>query len=219
MISSLAVLLALQSPNTLTPEEAKAGWRLLFDGKSTKGWHNFKSPGVKPGWQVKDGVLICADPNNAADLVTDEKFDWFELKLEYNMSKGGNSGVMFHVGEEAEATWQSGPEVQLFDNASNPQVQKAGWLYQLYTSPVDATKPAGEWNRLTILISREKCVTEMNGVKYYEFVLGSEDFKARIKKSKFADMPHFARARTGSIALQGDHGVVSFRNLKIRRLG
>ena len=86
-------------------------------------------------------------------------------------------------------------------------------------SGVDATKPAGEWNRLRLLISKERCEHEMNGVKYFEYVMGSEDFARRVKASKFGSMPGFAKYETGYLALQGDHGVVSFRNVKIRPIG
>src|SRR4026209_420413 len=79
---------------TLTPEEKAAGWQLLFNGKDLSGWHNFKAEGVKPGWQVKNGTLVCVDPHNAGDIVTKDKFDWFELQLDYNISEGGNSGIM-----------------------------------------------------------------------------------------------------------------------------
>jgi hypothetical protein len=218
MIVALTALLVLQAPNTLTTAEKKAGWRLLFDGQTTKGWRNFKAQDIKPGWTVKDGALTCSDPHNAGDIMTKDQFDWFELTLDYNIGKGENSGIMYHVTEQGEATWHTGPEIQLFDNPSNPEVQKAGWLYQLYQSKVDATKPAGEWNHVRILVTPAKCQTDMNGVKYYEYVLGSEDFKARLAKSKFATMPYFAKSMTGSIAFQGDHGLVSFRNIKIRRI-
>jgi len=67
-----------------------------------------------------------------------------------------------------------------------------------------------------IIISPEMCVHEVNGVKYVEYVLGSEDFKERVARSKFGRMPFFAKSDTGYIALQGDHGQVSFRNIKIR---
>jgi hypothetical protein len=218
MLATLTALLALQGANSLTAEETKAGWKLLFDGKSTQGWHNFKAEGVRPGWQVKDGLLICAEPENAGDIVTKEKFDWFELKFDFNLSKGGNSGVMFHVADDGDATWHSGPEVQLYDHPLDGQNQITGWLYEIYPGTKDAAKPAGEWNTMRILVSPKKCETYVNGVKYYEYVLGSEDFKSRVAKSKFAGLPNFAKARTGSIALQGDHGVVSFRNMKIRPL-
>src|SRR5437764_15220471 len=86
--------------NQLTDAEQKAGWKLLFDGKSLAGWHNFKRDGVRPGWQVKDGTLVCADPKNAGDIVTADKYDWFELSLEYNITPAGNSGVLFHITDE-----------------------------------------------------------------------------------------------------------------------
>jgi hypothetical protein len=212
--------------NTLTAKEKAAGWKLLFDGKSLDGWHNFKAQGVKPGWQVKDGALVCVDPHNAGDIITADKYGWFELQLDYNISEGGNSGIMFHVTEAANNAWATGPEIQLEDNAKAADPQRCGWLYGLYKPPVDpktdkpldATKPAGEWNHIRVLISPDKCIHEINGVKYFEYVLGSDDFKERVAKSKFGTMPLFAKADTGYIALQGDHGQVSFRNVKVRPL-
>ncbi|HXT42052.1 MAG TPA: DUF1080 domain-containing protein, partial [Candidatus Angelobacter sp.] len=209
---------------SLTDAEKAAGWKLLFDGKDLNGWHNFKSKGVKPGWQVKDGTLACVDPHNAGDLVTEGEFDWFELQIDYNISEGGNSGIMFHVADEGGAAWATGPEFQLEDNAKAADPQRCGWLYALYQppndpqtgKPLDATKHAGEWNHIRLLITPSKCVHEINGVKYFEYVLGSDDFKQRVAKSKFGKMPLFARFDRGSIALQGDHGQVSFRNIKIR---
>ncbi len=210
--------------NGLTDDQKAAGWKLLFDGKTLAGWHNFKKEGVRPGWQVKDGALACVDPHDAGDIVTKDKFDWFELELDYNISEGGNSGIMYHVTDEGNAAWATGPEIQLEDNAKAADPQKCGWLYALYQpamdtktgKPIDATKPAGEWNHLRIVISPEKCVHEVNGVKYVEYVLGSEDFNARVAKSKFGQMSLFAKANSGYIALQGDHGQVSFRNIKVR---
>lgn len=210
--------------NALTQSEKSAGWKLLFNGKDFSGWHNFKRDDVRPGWQVKDGVLVCADPHNAGDIVTVENFDWFELQLDYNISEGGNSGIMFHVTDEGNAAWATGPEFQLEDNAKAADPQRCGWLYALYKpeidpktdKPLDATKPAGEWNHVRLVISPDKCIHEINGVKYFEYVLGSDDFKERVARSKFSRMPHFAKSNTGSIALQGDHGQVSFRNIKIR---
>ncbi len=210
--------------NTLTQAEKAAGWKLLFDGQTFNGWHNFKREGIRPGWQVKDGTMACVDPHNASDIVTTEKFGAFELQLDYNISEGGNSGIMYHVSEEAGAPWATGPEVQLEDNAKASDPQRCGWLYGLYQppndpktgKPLDATKPAGQWNHMRILITPEKCVHEVNGVKYVEYVLGSDDFNARVAKSKFGSMPKFAKLSTGYLSLQGDHGQVAFRNLKIR---
>lgn len=216
MIATCAALLLLSKPNVLTRDERAAGWRLLFDGHSLKGWHNFRGEGVRPGWKVQDGALVCADPRTAGDIVTDDKYDWFELTLDYRLSEGGNSGVMFHVADEGDAAWQSGPEIQLHDSRTGHESQKSGWLYGLYSTSVDAAHPEGEWNRLRLLVTPKGCETELNGVPYVLFILGSEDFKARVAKSKFGSMPLFAQLERGTIALQGDHGVVAFRNLKIR---
>jgi hypothetical protein len=212
--------------NTLTPGEKAGGWKLLFDGQSFAGWHNFKQEGVRPGWQVKDGALVCVDPKSAGDIVTTDKFDWFELQLDYNIAEAGNSGIMFHVTNDGNTVWASGPEFQLEDNEKAADPIRCGWLYALYQPPMDpatgrildATKPVGQWNHVRLVVSPEKCVHEINGVTYFEYVLGSDDFKARVAKSKFANMPFFAKAASGFIALQGDHGSVSFRNIKIRSL-
>ncbi|MBU6399095.1 MAG: DUF1080 domain-containing protein [Verrucomicrobia bacterium] len=211
-------------PNTLTDAEKAAGWQLLFDGKTLDGWHNFKRDGVRPGWQVKDGTLACVDPHNAGDIVTTQKFDWFELDLDYNISEGGNSGIMYHVTDAGGAVWATGPEFQLEDNAKASDPIRCGWLYALYAPPVDpirakildATKPAGEWNHVRLIVSPQKCEHYINGVKYFEYVLHSPDFNARVARSKFHSMPHFAQEDLGYIALQGDHGSVAFRNIKLR---
>jgi hypothetical protein len=211
-------------PNTLTKKEQAGGWKLLFDGVSLKGWHNFKAEGVRPGWQVRDGALVCVDPKDARDIVTDGEYDWFELQLEYNITPAGNSGIMYHVTDEGRSAWATGPEIQIEDNELAKDQQRCGWLYALYQPPVDpktgkpldATKPAGQWNHVRVLITLEKCVHEINGVKYFEYVLGSDDFNERVAKSKFSKMPLFAKSNRGYIALQGDHGQVSFRNIKIR---
>ena len=210
--------------NTLTAVEKAAGWKLLFNGQDFTGWHNFKREGVRPGWAVKDGALVCVDPHNAGDIVTADQYDSFELQLDYNISAAGNSGIMYHVTEAGGAAWATGPEFQLEDNKEAADRVRCGWLYALYQppddpntgKPLDATKPVGEWNHVRLLITPAKCEHEINGVKYFEYVLGSEEFNSRVAKSKFAGMPGFAKSNTGFIALQGDHGSISFRNIKIR---
>ncbi|HKI68249.1 MAG TPA: DUF1080 domain-containing protein [Verrucomicrobiae bacterium] len=226
LLSTVAASLhaANEAIDTLTTAEKAAGWKLLFNGTNFDGWHNFKHAGVRPGWHIEDGALVCADPHNAGDIVTTDKFEWFELQLDYNISPAGNSGIMYHVTDAGGAVWATGPEFQLEDNAAAEDPQRCGWLYALYQPPVDpktgkpidATKPAGEWNHVRLVVTPEKCEHCVNGVKYFEYVLGSKDFKERVAKSKFSKMPNFARFNTGYIALQGDHGRVEFRNIKIR---
>ena len=223
---SLGLLTSRAADNTLTDAEKAAGWKLLFDGKTLDGWSNFKKKTIKPGWQVKDGLLVCVDPHNAGDIVTAEKFGAFELQIDFKMASGANSGIIYHVTEEGGAVWATGPEIQLEDNANAKDPQKCGWLYALYQPPIDpktgktldTTKPAGEWNHIRVVISPDGCLHEMNSTKYVEYVMGSEDFNNRVKKSKFGAMPKFAKSGNGFIALQGDHGEVTFKNIKIRAL-
>ena len=154
-----------QENNTLTDAEKAAGWQLLFDGKSFTGWHNFHREGVRPGWEVKDGLLTCVDPRRAGDIVTSNKFDWFELQLDYNISHAGNSGIMYHVTDDGPAIWATGPEFQLEDNMAAADPVRCGWLYALYQPPIDpatgkildATKPVGEWNHVRLLMTPQKC--------------------------------------------------------------
>jgi hypothetical protein len=217
-------LAAARPINALSEAESKAGWKLLFNGNDLSGWSNFKTNTIRPGWQAKDGLLVCADPKNAGDLCTREQFGWFELQLDYNISPAGNSGIMYHVTDEGRAAWATGPEVQLEDNQGARDPQRCGWLYALYQpaddpktgKPLDTTKPAGEWNRIRLVIAPDKCEHYVNGFKYLEYVLGSDDFAARVAKSKFSKMPQFAKSNTGYIVLQGDHGRISFRNIKVR---
>jgi hypothetical protein len=204
-------------PNTLSAEEKEAGWKLLFDGQSTDGWRNYKQDSLSPGWKVEEGVLVRGT-ERAGDIITKGKYGAFELVLEYNISKGGNSGLMYHVEETSGPPWHTGPEIQIQDNAQGRDPQKSGWLYQLYRpeGDKDAARPAGEWNRLRILITPEKCATWMNGELYYEYVKGSDEWNERVAQSKFARLPNFGKPTSGHICLQ-DHGnPVSFRNIKIR---
>jgi hypothetical protein len=208
--------------------DAKAGeWKSLFDGKSLEGWHSFGQNVVRPGWQVKDGTLVCADPHDAGDLCTNDRYEWFELELEYRIAEGGNSGIMFHVTDEGRTAWATGPEFQLEDNAKAADPVRCGWLYALYQppddpktgKPLDSTKPAGEWNRVRLRIGPDLCEHEINGVKYFDYKLDSDDFRERIQKSKFRRMPLFAKSRRGYLALQGDHGEIAFREIRLRELG
>lgn len=226
IVTSFQLAIAEPKSNTLSDAETAAGWKLLFNGVDFSGWHNFKQDGVRKGWQVKDGCLVCADPRQAGDIVTTDKYSWFELELDYNISEAGNSGIIYHVTDDGGKVWSTGPEFQLEDNEKAKDPQRCGWLYGLYQPPIDsstgkildATKPVGQWNHVRLLLSPTKCEHDINGQKYFEYVLGSDDFKARVAKSKFAKMAGFAQSNSGWIALQGDHGSVSFRNIKIRPL-
>ena len=203
--------------NKLTKAERKEGWKLLFNGKNLNKWRNYKKETLGDGWQIQDGSFVRA-AKGAGDIITKKQYDSFELQLEYKISKGGNSGLMFHVTEEERAPWQTGPEIQIQDNVDGHDPQKSGWLYQLYKGETDATKPAGEWNHMRILITPTKCEQYVNGVKYCEYVKGNQDWDERVAKSKFARYENFGKPTKGHICLQ-DHGnEVAFRNVKVREV-
>jgi len=206
-----------QSQNTLTDAEAKGGWKLLFDGKSTEGWTNYKKDSVSDGWKIVDGALVMSR-KGSGDIVTKDEYGAFELTLDFKICSGGNSGVMYHVKPTGATPWITGPEIQVQDNVAGHDPQKAGWLYQLYSSDVDATKPAGEWNTLRVVISPTKCEHYMNGVKYCEYVKGSEDWKQKVAASKFSQFAGFGEATEGMICLQDHNDEVAYRNIKLRSL-
>lgn len=211
---------AASEPNTLSDEEKKAGFKLLFDGKNPgEHFRSYGKDNISPGWKAVDGALTRA-AGGAGDIITKDQYEAFELLIDYKISKGGNSGIMFHVAETKEPSYATGPEIQIQDNVAGHDPQKSGWLYQLYKPDTDATKPAGEWNSMRIVIAPkgQKSAVYMNGVKYYEFEKGSEDWNQRVAKSKFAKMANFGKPTKGHICLQ-DHGdEVAYRNIKIRPL-
>ncbi len=206
----------VEKPNQLTKEEKKAGWKLLFDGKTLKGWRGYKKPDAPDGWKVVDGAITRVD--KAGDLITAAEYQDFELSLDWNIVEKGNSGVMYHVTESQPNSYQTGPEMQVADPAngdgSNP-LTAAGSCYALYPAKKDVTKPAGSWNRAKIVISNNHVEHWMNGEKIAEYTLGSDDWNAKVGGSKFSTMPDFGKAPKGFIAIQ-DHGdKVAYKNIKI----
>jgi hypothetical protein len=199
---------------------AEGEWRTLFDGGSLEGWRGFKKDSVPAGWQVVDGALTRV--GKAGDLITQDEFGDFELTLEWKVAEGGNSGIMYRVTEDAGETYESGPEMQVLDDARHKDGQSrltaAGSAYGLYPAPAGVVKPAGEWNAVRILVRGNHVEHWLNGTKVVEYELGSPDWKAKVQASKFKQWPGYGRAASGHIALQ-DHGDrVAYRNIKVRTL-
>src|SRR6185437_78358 len=172
LVAALPIAAAAQTPNTLTKTEKKEGWRLLFDGFPTNGWHTYAQPSASPRWAVRDGALT-PNPNGGkghGDLLTDEKYKDFDLKLEWKISPGGNSGILFYVQEDTakyKETYFTGPEMQVLDNDSNHDsrihTHRAGNLYDLIAGP-DETKPVGQWNQVEIISKGGTLKLFLNGV-------------------------------------------------------
>jgi len=211
---------AQASRNTLTPAERAAGWRLLFDGKTTTGWRGWKMDTLPSGWQVVDGALTRV--RRAADIITTEKFKNFELSLEWKIAPNGNSGIFYRASEDDDAIYWSAPEMQVLDDAGHPDGQSrltaAGSDYGLHPSPAGVVQPAGQWNQVRLIVNGNHVEHWLNGVKVVEYELGSADWEARVKASKFAPHPHYGRNPEGYIGLQEHDSWVAYRNIKIRVL-
>jgi hypothetical protein len=218
--------------NTLTAEEKAAGWKLLWDGKTTDGWRGARSQDFpKAGWEVKDGLLIInetggGESSAAGDIITREKFSEFELSVDFKITPGANSGIKIFVDPALNKGEGSsiGPEFQILDDDLHPDAKQGtngnrtiGSLYDMITAP--ATKkvnPPGQWNNARI-VSKGKHVTYyLNGEKTVDYERGSKEWRDTVAVSKYKVWPAFGELEEGHILLQ-DHGnQVFFRNIKIR---
>jgi len=199
--------------------EASA-WRSLFDGETTGGWVNYNQDTISDGWQVEGGALTMT--GGGGDIVTEDVFGDFELELEWQVAKNGNSGIFFHVVDGQDAVWQSGIEMQVLDNDlhydGKSEFTSAGSCYALYAPSADVTRTPGEWNQVRLVHDDSHVEHWLNGTKICEYTIGSDEWNALVAASKFKDMPLFGQARRGRIALQ-DHGDrVAYRNIRIREL-
>jgi hypothetical protein len=205
----------------LTAEQRAAGWRSLFDGTSTSAWRGYKEQSFPAGWTIVDGILTKT--GSAHDIITRDQFGNFELALDWKIAAGGNSGVFYRGTEEYDHIYWSAPEYQLLDDALHPdgksRLTSAGAAYAVYPSPAGVVKPAGQWNSTLIVVNGNNVQHWMNGQKLLEYDFGSPDWEAKVKASKFVAYPHYGRASSGYIGLQGDHdGTLWLRNIRIREI-
>ncbi len=208
--------------NALSEQERADGWALLFDGKTLTGWRGFKSDRAPDSWKVVDGAIFFSPDGERGDIITDDRFENYELSLEWKISPNGNSGIFYRVSEEADRIWEVAPEMQVLDNEGHPDGQypnhTAGANYDIHTPSADATKPVGEWNAVRILIDGNHVEHWMNGTKIVEYEFGSPDWTALVAESKFSEWPEYGLAKRGHIGLQDHDDPVWYRNIKIRPL-
>ena len=232
--------------NTLTEQEKADGWKLLWDGKTTKGWRSPKSDSFPmKSWRIADGVLTVdpgltngeAESQAGGDIITRDRYSNFELTADFKCSPGCNSGIKIFVqpnispidkvtGKPTGVGSAIGLEYQVLDDARHPDAnrgrngdRKLGALYDLF--PCDPSKPVnpiGEWNRAHIISKGNHVEHWLNGRKILEYDRGSEAFRAAVAASKFKDIPDFGEWTDGHILLQEHGSEASFRNVKIRVL-
>jgi len=206
--------------------DAKANpgkWEVLFDGKSVGKWRGYKMNSIPDhSWRVEEGALKTIAGAEGPDIVTKEKFENFELELEWKVSPGANSGIMYRVSEDFDAPYETGPEMQVLDDDKHADGRDpktaAGALYALIAPKNKKLKPVGQWNKVRIVVQDNQVVHWLNGAKVVEFELGSAELNQLIARSKFKDMPRFAKEKTGFIDLQHHGDEVWYRKIRVRRL-
>ena len=200
---------------------SNAEWVVLFDGKIVKGLRAYKQSGFPDSWEIVDGTLKTI-PGHGVDLISDEIYKNFELELEWKVPEGGNSGIFYFATEEGDNIWQSAPEMQVLDDEKHTDgkntLTSAGALYAMIAPSVSVVKPVGSFNQVRIKVKDNHVEHWLNGTKIVEYVYGSDMMWDLVAKSKFSTMPQFAKASEGHIGLQGDHGVIWYKNIRIRRL-
>ena len=215
-----------------TPKDAEQAeeWRPLFDGESLSGWHGYNGASLE-SWTIEDGAIksVGTEGNYGsdmrADLVTDDEFTDFELRIDWKATEGGNSGIMYGVIEDEryDAAWKTGPEYQLVDDVGFPEEleawQKAAANYAMHAAAADKPlKPVGEWNTSRIIVHGNHVEHWLNGAKVLEFERWNDEWQTLKNAGKWQDAPDYGSAATGHIVIQ-DHGSVFwFRNVMIREI-
>ena len=216
-MKKIILLLLLFAGCSSNPE-----WIVLFDGEKVNGLRGFKQSGFpSDDWTIVNGELKTI-PGHGVDLISEDIYKDFELELEWKVPVGGNSGIFYFATEEGDYIWQSAPEMQVLDDSTHTKgkntLTSAGSLYDLIAASESIVKSIGEFNKVRIKVKDNNVEHWLNGIKVIEYKYQSDHMKALIAKSKFKNMPLFAKAKEGRIGLQGDHGEIWYRNIRIRKL-
>ena len=220
---------ASAADNALTAEEEAQGWELLFNGSDMSQWRNFKQPDLNEKWIVEDGTMKLTG-KGGGDIMTRKSYGNFDLRLEWNISEGGNSGIFILVDEEGKFIYSRAPEIQILDNERHSDrkldTHRSGSLYDMVAAHPSSQKPAGEWNQVRILFRDGFLQVWQNEVKTVNITIGDGTWNTLFEASKFSggleslfsDFKGFAEGRSGHIGLQDHSDPVAFRNLKILEL-
>lgn len=206
------------APNTLTEQEKKDGWKLLFDGTSLNGWRAYKKKDTA-GWVARNGMIVLE--KGGGDLLTEEQYANFEFSADFRFIKGNNSGIIYRVSEkEGGTTWTTGPECQVMPHNPKDKLGKnsGGSLYDMFAPTSNPFKGVDAWNTLKVVVNGKHIEHWVNGVKVVDTDIGSAEWNKAIEKSKWKNSKLFASQAKGHIALQDHGGSVAFRNVKIRVL-
>ena len=213
------------APNTLAESEKQAGWQLLFDGTTMTGWHGYNMEGTPDVWAVENGCIAINGEggNEEQDIITDKVYRSFAFSVEYKLSKGSNSGIIFQVKEDPKYKfpYETGPEFQLIDDENYPGLndwQSNGANYAMYPPKAKPGKPAGEWNHLFLVVNGNQVTQMINGVEIVSYEKYSDEWVQLRNSGKWADFPDYGIADEGHISLQNHGSQLWFRNIKIKQL-
>ena len=213
-------------PNTLSPAEKKNGWQILFDGKTTDGWHGYNLKIFPDCWAVEEGSLTMNTTGSAEslDILTNKKYRNFALSLEYKLSKAANSGIIYQIAEDPKYKfpYETGPEFQVIDHQNWPDKledwQMNGANYAMYPPLVKPYKPLGEWNQLFLVVNGNSVTQILNDqivVKYEKY---SDEWKKLKNSGKWTAFPDWGKYDEGYISLQNHGTKVWYRSIKIKEL-
>ena len=226
---SAILLTVLIGGGTASAQSDNKGFTALFDGKTTKDWHTYGKTSAGSKWVVENGALhlnpAAGDKDGGGDLVTDNEYSDFHLKIDWKVAPKANSGIIFYVKEDPakyKQTYSTGLEMQVLDNEGHDDGKiakhRSGDLYDLVKSSTEPVKPVGEWNTAEIICKNGKLEHYLNGVKVVSATLWDDNWRALVAGSKFAAWPEWGTYKSGKIALQ-DHGdEVWYRNIRIKKL-
>ena len=212
--------------NTLSEDESKDGWQLLFNGKDFTGWHGYNIDSIPSTWSIDDNALTMTKMEAAEghDIITDKTYKNFAFTAEFKLTPAANSGVIFQVKEDTayKFPYETGPEFQVIDHQNWPDsledVQICGANYGMYPPKTKPFKPAGEWNRMLLVVNGNHVTQILNGEEVVHYEKYSEEWNKLRNSGKWADYPDYGKFDEGHISLQ-DHGTkVWYRNIKIKEL-
>jgi hypothetical protein len=203
------------------------GFKPLFDGKTLDGWRGYEKTGTaETRWHVENGLVTIpgtgeGDTKGQRDLITDATYDQFDVKWEWKIALGGNSGLKYFVLEDQPSA--IGHEYQMIDDERHPDAKigphrQTAALYDVFPAADRPLKPAGEWNDSEVIVKGNHVEHWLNGKRVLQYDLGSPELKAAIAKSKFKNIARFGTLVKGHLLIQ-DHGdQVWFRNLRVKTL-
>lgn len=213
-------------PNILSKKEKNKGWTLLFDGSTTKGWRGFNMGQFPDCWTIEDGTLTMTTTGmqESLDIITEKIYQNFALSLEFKLSPGANSGILYQVseGESYQFPYETGPEYQVIDHDNWPDPledwQICGSNYAMYPPLEKPYKPVGEWNHIFLLVDDNKVEQLLNGKLIVRYEKYSEEWMALRNSGKWSEFPDYGKYDKGHIALQNHGTKVWYRNIKIKAL-